>query len=123
MKKIACFLFISLILSVLVNAQVLNSPDGKFTMTFGLQTDGTPTYMLSFKNKPVIKNSKLGLELKDDKQSLLDNFEIARIDTSSFDETWKPVWGEVTSIRNYYKEMAVSLHQKESDRILIIRFR
>ncbi len=92
-------------------------------MTFALQADGTPTYVLSFKDKPVIKTSKLGLQIKDDKQSLLDNFEIAKVDTSSFDETWKPVWGEVASIRNHCKEMAVTLHQKESDRIMVIRFR
>ena len=106
MKKIACLFFVSLILFTVVNAQTLNSPDGKFAMTFALQNDGTPTYMLSFKNKPVIKSSKLGLELKDDKQSLLDDFEITKVDTSSFDETWKPVWGEVTNIRNHYNEMA-----------------
>ena len=92
-------------------------------MTFALQIDGTPTYSLSFKDKAVIKISKLGLELKNDKQSLLDGFEVAKVDTSSFDETWKPVWGEVASIRNHYKEMAVTLHQKESDRLMIIRFR
>ncbi len=123
MKKIACLFFVSLILSVVANAQVLHSPDGKFAMTFALQTDGTPTYMLSFKDKAVIKSSKLGLELKNDKQSLINDFEIAKVDTNTFDETWKPVWGEVSSIRNHYKEMGVTLHQKKSDRFIIIRFR
>ena len=64
MKKIACLLFVSLTLFVVVNAQVLHSPDGKFVMTFALQTDGTPTYVLSFKEKAVIKSSRLGLEAK-----------------------------------------------------------
>ena len=123
MKKIVCLLFVSLALFVVVNAQVFHSPDGKFAMTFTLQTGGTPTYALSFKDKAVIKSSKLGLELKNDKQSLLDDFEITKIDTSSFDETWKPVWGEVAAIRNHYNEMGVTLHQKKSDRMMIVRFR
>ena len=65
----------------------------------------------------------MGLELKNDKQSLLNAFEITKIDTSSFDETWKPVWGEVTAIRNHYNEMAVTLDQKQANRRMIIRFR
>ena len=123
MKKIVCLLFVSLALFVVVNAQVFHSPDGKFAMTFTLQTGGTPTYALSFKDKAVIKSSKLGLELKNDKQSLLDDFEITKVDTSSFDEMWKPVWGEVAAIRNHYNEMGVTLHQKKSDRMMIVRFR
>ena len=64
-------------------------------MVFALESDGTPAYTLSYKNHEVIKPSKLGLELKNDKQSLLNGFQITKTDTSSFDETWKPVWGEV----------------------------
>ena len=43
--------------------------------------------------------------------------------TSTFDETWQPVWGEVNKIRNHYNELAVTLNQKETDRKIIIRFR
>jgi hypothetical protein len=123
MKKIVCFLFCSLPLFLSANAQTLHSPGGKLAMDFVLQGAGIPTYFLDFKGKQVIKPSKLGLELKNDKQSLLDQFEIAKVDTSSFDETWKPVWGEVASIRNHYNEMAVTLRQKSSGRLMIIRFR
>jgi len=123
MNKIPCLLFIYLLFSGLTHAQVLHSPGGKFTLSFSLLAGGTPAYNLSFKGREVIKPSKLGLELKNDKQSLLDQFEITRVDTSAFDETWKPVWGEVASIRNHYNEMAVTLQQKQSGRIMIIRFR
>ena len=84
-------------------------------MVFAVESDGTPDYTLSYKGRVVIKPSKLGLELKNDKQ-LLNGFEITKTDTSSFDETWKPVWGEVTTIRNHYNEMAVTLNQKETSR-------
>lgn len=105
------------------NAQQLKSPNGKFTMEFSLQKDGTPSYSLNYKDKTVIKTSKLGLELKNDKKSLLNDFTVIDSKTSSFDETWKPVWGEVESIRNQYNELAITLNQKETDRQIIIRFR
>lgn len=106
-----------------INAQELKSPDGRFVMTFSLQNNGVPTYSLTYKQKLVIKPSKLGLQLKDDKKSLLDDFVLSDTKTSTFDETWKPVWGEVNQIRNYYNELAVTLQQKETDRSIIIRFR
>lgn len=105
------------------NAQQLKSPEGKFVMEFSLQNDGTPTYNLKYKNKEVVKTSKLGLELKDDKKSLLNDFTVVDTKTATFDETWKPVWGEVDKIRNHYNELAVTLNQKQTDRQIIIRFR
>jgi hypothetical protein len=105
------------------NSQQLKSPDGKFTMEFTLQKDGTPSYSLNYKDKTVIKPSKLGLELKNDEKSLLNDFSVIDTKTASFDETWKPVWGEVESIRNLYNELTVTLNQKETDRQIIIRFR
>src|SRR5690606_7606618 len=43
--------------------------------------------------------------------------------STSFDETWQPVWGDFKNIRNHYNELLVTLHQKETERILVIRFR
>ncbi|MDB5232186.1 MAG: alpha-glucosidase [Chitinophagaceae bacterium] len=123
MKKILCLFLISLTLLVIAHAQVLRSPNGKLTMTFALQTGGTPTYTLAFKGKEVVKPSKLGLELKNDKQSMLDGFEMGKVDNTTHDENWKPVWGEVSTIRNHYNEMAVTIRQAISDRIVVIRFR
>ena len=53
----------------------------------------------------------------------MDGFTIVKTDTSSFDETWKPVWGETATIRNNYKEMAVTLNQPATKRNIVIRFR
>ncbi|URC14085.1 glycoside hydrolase family 97 protein [Flavobacterium sp. B183] len=118
--------FASLILfafSSIAKAQQLKSPEGKFVMEFSLQNDGTPVYNLKYKNKDVVKTSKLGLELKDDKKSLLNDFTVVDSKTSTFDENWKPVWGEVDQIRNHYNELAVTLNQKGTDRQIVIRFR
>ncbi|MDR3060264.1 MAG: glycoside hydrolase family 97 protein [Prevotella sp.] len=128
-----------------MKAQELKSPNGNLILKFSLQNNGVPTYSLTYKGKDVIKPSKLGLELKDnsdvhtdfndfsikgntdtqkeDKVSLLNGFELADSKTATFDETWKPVWGEVSSIRNHYNELAVTLNQKSTDRHILIRFR
>ncbi len=123
MKKLialACFILAAF---GVANAQELKSPNGEFTMKFSMQAGGVPSYSLVYKGKDVIKTSKLGLELKDDKKSLLDSFLITDTKTSTFDETWTPVWGETKSIRNHYNELAVTLDQKGTDRKMIIRFR
>ena len=105
------------------NAQELKSPNGEITMNFYLEDGGVPTYQLSYKNQEVIKPSHLGLELKDDEKSLLDDFEILNTENSTFNETWTPVWGEEKEIRNEYHELAVSLKQNQTNRTIIIRFR
>tara|TARA_R110002050_G_scaffold110363_1_gene222440 strand:- start:16530 stop:18641 length:2112 start_codon:yes stop_codon:yes gene_type:complete len=105
------------------NSQELKSPNGELTMQFSLESNGVPTYQLSYKNKPVIKSSKLGLELKDDEKSLLDDFVVSNIKISTFDSTWQPVWGEQKNIRNHYNELAVTLAQNETNRNILIRFR
>ena len=105
--------------------EVLTSPDGRLQLSFDLTTDGTPTYKMDYNNKPVIATSRLGLELKNQK-SLLDGFKMERVSRSSFDETWQPVWGEQSSIRNHYNEMDVCLSQPDDNghlREMIVRFR
>ncbi|MDN5553201.1 glycoside hydrolase family 97 protein [Prevotella sp.] len=130
MKKIQ-LLFIALMLPMLAAAQTIKSPDGKLSLTFSLTGNGVPTYSMTYKNKAVIKPSHLGLELAKNKHGskgihetdLMDGFTIADTKTSTFDETWKPVWGETSTIRNNYNEMAVTLNQASSNRNIIIRFR
>jgi len=123
MKKLFLASFILFAFSSIAIAQQLKSPQGEFEMQFSLSNDGTPTYSLKYKNKEVVKTSKLGLELKNDKKSLLNDFTIVDSKVSTFDETWKPVWGEVAQIRNHYNELAVTLNQKDTDRKIVIRFR
>jgi hypothetical protein len=106
-----------------MNAQELKSPNGNFKMIFALENDGTPSYQLFMNNKEIIKKSKLGLELQKDKKSLLNDFKLVNEVRNTFDETWKPVWGEETQIQNHYNELAITLKQNETDRNIIIRFR
>ena len=103
-------------------AESITSPNGNLHLDFTVNAQGEPVYQLIYKGKAVVKPSKLGLELKDD-PGLMSNFTLTGTETSTFDETWKPVWGEVAQIRNHYNELAVTLEQKAQNRNMIIRFR
>ena len=120
-------------------AQELKSPNGNLTLKFSLQGNGVPTYSLTYKGKDIIKPSKLGFELKEQKTvndfddfsikdktgegNLYSGFSIADTKTATFDESWKPVWGEVREIRDHHNELAVTLNQKATDRTIVVRFR
>lgn len=131
MKKMKRLTFLAMLaLPTMLMAQTVKSPNGDVEVRFALD-GGKPTYEMSYKQKAVVKPSRLGLELAKDKHAskgknetdLMDGFTIADTKTSSFDETWKPVWGETATIRNHYNELAVTLNQPSSQRNIIIRFR
>lgn len=129
MRKVKVLLA-ALLMPLAALAQTVTSPDGNVVLNFSLD-NGRPTYKLDYKGKAVVKPSHLGLELAKNKHAskgmdetdLMDGFTIAKTDTSSFDETWKPVWGETATIRNNYKELAVTLNQPATKRNIVIRFR
>lgn len=117
----------------------ITSPNGQLVLNFELLEGGVPSYNLDFKGKQVVAPSRLGLTLDSessrndftkagaktaaDALQLRTGFEIAGTDTTTFDETWKTVWGEESEIRNHYNEMAVRLRQPEFDREMTVRFR
>ena len=105
----------------LLSAETVKSPNGAMVLNVELK-NGVPVYRLDYKNQAVVKESKLGLELKDGK-NLTDGFELTKTETASFDESWNPVWGEVKTIRNNYNELAVTLTQPSPSRHILIRFR
>lgn len=129
MRKVKVLLA-ALLMPLAALAQTVASPDGNVVLNFSLD-NGRPTYKLDYKGKAVVKPSHLGLELAKNKHAskgleetdLMDGFTIVKTDTSSFDETWKPVWGETATIRNNYKELAVTLNQPATKRDIVIRFR
>ena len=120
MKKTA---IITLCACAFVQAHAVStaSPDGNVVADFDV-VGGVPTYSVDYKGHHVIMPSRLGLDL-DNAPDLLDGFELAGTSTSSFDETWHPVWGENSDIRNNYNEMVATLRQPENDRTVLIRFR
>ena len=120
MRKI--ILLMSVFAAHFVMAQQQSSPDGSVMLSFSLKSDGTPSYKVTYKNKPVINESTLGFTLKK-AEPLTNNFKVVDTKKSTFKETWKPVWGEESEILNHYNELLVSLEQNNTNRKMNIRFR
>ena len=102
-------------------SESLISPNGNLKLEFRLQDGDKPRYKLSYKDKVVVDWSRMGFQLND--SGLFDWFELADVSRSTTDETWNPVWGEESTIRNHYNELAVTLRQTSSDRRMVVRFR
>ena len=120
--------------------QTLASPDGNMSLKFTVTEKGEPCYWLDYKDKTAVLPSTLGFELRGELPklefgekiqrgrvgepvSLYDGFKMLDVERGSFDETWTPVWGEEDHIRNHYNEMAVTLQQAGSGRVMLVRFR
>lgn len=120
MRKI--ILLMSILAMHWAAAQQQTSPDGNVVLSFSLKADGTPTYKMTYKGKPVINESTLGFTLKKD-EPLTNHFKVVSNSKSTFKETWKPVWGEEKEILNHYNELLVQLKQDKTNRLMNIRFR
>lgn len=120
MRKI--ILLMSILAMHWAAAQQQTSPDGNVVLSFSLKADGTPTYKMTYKGKPVINESTLGFSLKKD-EPLTNHFKVVSDSKSTFKETWKPVWGEEKEILNHYNELLVQLKQDKTNRLMNIRFR
>ncbi len=103
------------------SAAEISSPSGTVTVQADV-IDGVPTYSVSYKGKTIVKPSRLGLQLADG-PDMTDGFKLTGTSTSSFDETWHPVWGENSSIRNNYNELLLTMDQPEHYRKMNLRFR
>ncbi|MDH4069764.1 MAG: glycoside hydrolase family 97 protein [Ignavibacteria bacterium] len=99
----------------------LRSPNGRILLDFTLN-DGRPGYALTFDGRQVLTRSSLGIRALDS-VLLEDRFVIAKLDSSKADETWKPVWGESSEIRNQYSELSVRLRQQGTGFLMVLRFR
>lgn len=120
MKNI--FTLCLLVLTGFLNAQTVESPSKEIAVTFKLTAEGRPSYSVNYKNKPVIKESLLGIALKET-EALETGFEITNTQNKSVDESWKPVLGEQSVIRNTYNQAVFSLVQKATGRKLDIVFK
>jgi glucan 1,4-alpha-glucosidase len=103
-------------------AQNIKSPSKEVQLTFKISSKGVSNYAVSFKNKPIVLESALGIKLKEG-NNLVDDFTIENSKTSTVNETWKPVLGEQASILNNYNELIVNLIQKKTQRKVNIIFR
>ena len=121
MKKIF-FTAMALMMAMTVHAIEQKSPNGNIVLNVELNAKGTPEYQVTYKGRPVIKPSTLGIELAEE-NSLMDQFRINKTSTSSFDETWQPIWGETHDILNRYNELLLEMEKPSNGRYMNLRFR
>ncbi|WP_270242844.1 glycoside hydrolase family 97 protein [Phocaeicola coprocola] len=122
MKKLILCVMICLFGVGFSLAQTLTSPDGNLVMDFHLSADKTPVYSLKYKGKDVIKESKLGFQIRPS-FDFSKNFRIVETKEDASDTTWNPVWGQNSVIRDNHKELFVALEQEGTGWLLNIRFR
>ena len=131
LTALACLLSVSI---PGLKSQTLISPSNELELVFSMSDSGEPLYNLYFKGQEVIKPSTLGFEISnyfsgfsftnnDFSSNLSSDFQIIEYKIDSHDETWFPVWGEESAIRNNYNELFLELEQKNTERRLNIRFR
>ena len=121
MKKIF-IATMAMMMALTANAIEQKSPNGNIVVNVDLNAQGTPYYQVTYKGREVIKPSTLGIELAE-QNSLMDQFRINRTSTTTFDETWQPVWGETRDIRNHYNELFIEMEKPSNGRFMNLRFR
>lgn len=128
--------------SLWAGAETITSPNGNYKLDFRLDAKGTPTYELTYKGKQVVKPGKMGYMIMNElskssfasgeagqgapigkQQSLFDDFAVEKYVRSDYDQTWQPVWGEESSIREYYNQLTAELKQQKTGRLMNITFR
>ena len=122
-QKMKFVFSILLFLSIgILHSQSVESPSKSLILNFKLSENGKPYYTVTYKGKPIILESYLGLKLKSG-IDLSTNFRIQASNTNTFNETWKPILGEQATIVNHYNELTVSLSQPKAKININIIFR
>jgi len=122
-KKVLSIILLTSSCAAFAQSFTVNSPNKKISLSLHLNDSSALVYQVNYKSKPVIETSNLGFKIND-QADLMNNFSILQVDSSTFNETWTPVWGETKTIVNNYKEIAITLKEKgEKPRIVQIVFR
>ena len=116
----AALLLLTAVLPSEAGAQQMNSPSGELSLNVGC-AGGTVTYELTYKGLPVIIPSRLGLV--SDEADLTGGFSVVAVSRDTVDRSWSPVWGEYAEVRDHFHEMALTLEQEETGRVVTVRFR
>ena len=115
------FLLLMLLIATVAKAvETLQSPNGKYQLTFS-QKEGKLLYSLDYAGKSVVEAGELGVNIDnhlvesamgipvDNSNVWTHGMEVTSVDRRSEDNTWKPVYGEYAQIRDRYNEMTIHL--------------
>jgi hypothetical protein len=113
---VTVFLCFLLLCSYADQSITINSPDGTIQLNLLLHPDGGLFYGIQYKGKTVLAPSGLGMKLKKPEFSLV-KFDLLHMDSSVHDDSWKPAWGEVSLIRDHYKQLILKLSDRSGSAI------
>ncbi len=91
------------------------SPGGTLAVSVRVNGEGRPEYAIRREGALVVDWSRLGFILAD-QHKLERNFEIAREERASLDETWEQPWGERSRSRNHYNQLRLTLRETKGAR-------
>lgn len=101
------------------NCETISSPNSNIQLDLCWQANQTFSYSISYKKQPIIESSTLGFSLV--KPNIeINKFNKPTYQKTQFDETWKPVWGEVSQIRNHYNELSAKLKSTSGVEMTIV---
>ncbi len=108
------------VIGLTVHAQEFKtvSPDGNILLGINLSENGNISYTVNYKSHVVMLPSFLGMKLKEPEVNL-NQFKLIQVDSSVYDQTWKTVWGEYSSIRDHHKEIRLHLEDRNGSGILM----
>jgi len=99
----------------------VSSPNGKITVVVNDQEH--PSYQVFFNDKPIIKDSKLGIAFKQS-PSFSDNFAITHSQSNQHHSTWQQPWGERKNVIDHHNEVLVTFSiARELAHTFNVRFR
>lgn len=85
------------------------SPNGEINLQLELTADALQ-YQVQFQQQPVIKASKLGLAFKN-QANLQSNLQVTDVVERHQDQSWQPLWGQRSTIRDNFREITLSLRE------------
>ena len=121
MKKFFWIVSILLTITMSAAAEKVTSPNGNLVVDVVTNPEGHVIYTLTYKGVPVISPSKMGFDMEE--ADLTKGFKIVDVKRSTFDETWTPVWGQYSNIRNHYNELDLLVEQPSTGNSMWIEFR
>jgi alpha-glucosidase len=122
MKNLILILIATSLFSCSKSIQI-KSPDGKITVTVGTGDSSAVLYSVAIDDSIIIQNSRMGFLLGEG-QEVGKNLEIISFSEMEVNQSWKPVYGERSEIKDHFNEAKIQLKEKSSSaRAFEITFR
>lgn len=92
----------------------VQSPNGKIKVSFGFDDSTAIYYSVEFDDSVVIQNSQMGFQFEGN-QHFDKNIEIVSVSEMEVNQSWNPVYGERSEIRDNYNQSTIRLKEKKSN--------